>query len=587
VKCPGHIFLLLLAPLFFLCAAAQVRFRTVVPQHPIAPGESFQVQYILEDADQVSDFSPPQFQGFRVVAGPSIYADTKSSLHRNLVFTLAAIREGRYKISGATCSVHGKFFKSNDAYVKITSVEAPEESPYFLRVGEDPFKKITANLLLKLVLDKQTCFVGEPLVATFKLYSRLQSRSNVIKNPGFYGFSIYDMVNVNDQVQSEENLNGRWFQVHIVRKVQLYPLQAGLFTIDPMELANEIEFSRSVVSKKTEQGVTEIMYGGKEDNKDRAANAEVYKMNLKTDPVVIKVKPLPSRNQADTFAGAVGNFSISAFLDRDSLTKNAENSLTIVIKGSGNFQRVDAPIIKWPQEFETFDPATSDTLNKQSIPLTGKRTFKYIFLTNQPGWHTIPAIPFSFFDLKTRSHKTVTTKPLTMFVSSRTASKKSTVAHRVVESTPVEWWRWLAPASLVLLMGGLLIWFKRKSTVTGKVEMANTPGQSDSVSGIAKILSPPKTALETSGENFYELLHQAIWAYLNVKLQLYGSEVSKEHLFTILALKKIDPHLINGLLQIIHHSEMGIYTNAEMHLDKNEQLKKTEEILTALDTSLR
>ena len=61
------------------------------------------------------------------------------------------------------------------------------------------------------------------------------------------------MINVNDQVEFEEKLNGHWFQVHTVRRVQLYPLQAGSFTIDAMEVANEVEFSRSVVNKRTER----------------------------------------------------------------------------------------------------------------------------------------------------------------------------------------------------------------------------------------------------------------------------------------------------------------------------------------------
>ena len=122
--------------------------------------------------------------------------------------------------------------------------------------------------------------------------------------------------------------------------------------------------------------------------------------------------------------------------------------------------------------------------------------------------------------------------------------------------------------------------------MTGKIEIANNTGQDDPVADVAKILTPVKTALEPHGKNFYELLHQGIWDHLNVRLQLYGSEVSKERLSKILALKKIDPLLINELIQIIHQSEMGIYTNAEMDLDKNEQLKKTEEILKALDHSL-
>ena len=122
--------------------------------------------------------------------------------------------------------------------------------------------------------------------------------------------------------------------------------------------------------------------------------------------------------------------------------------------------------------------------------------------------------------------------------------------------------------------------------MTGKIEIGNAAGHLNSGADVAKILTPAKRSLEAQGKIFYELLYQGIWDYLNVRLQLYGSEVSKERLSKILALKKINPLLVNELMQIIHQSEMGIYTNAEMDLDKNEQLKKTEKILTGLDSSL-
>ena len=78
MKLYGYIFLFsILLSLSFLPAFTQVSFKTVVPQHSIAPGESFQVQYILENANEVSDFLPPKFQGFRVVTGPNIYSGKK------------------------------------------------------------------------------------------------------------------------------------------------------------------------------------------------------------------------------------------------------------------------------------------------------------------------------------------------------------------------------------------------------------------------------------------------------------------------------------------------------------------------------
>ena len=107
---------------------------------------------------------------------------------------------------------------------------------YFLGPGEDPYAKMQRNLFMKVLVDKRSCFVGEPVTATFKLYSRLESKSDIVKNPGFYGFTVQDMISLDDKFSTTENINGKNFDVHLVRKVQLYPLQAGIFNIDAMEV---------------------------------------------------------------------------------------------------------------------------------------------------------------------------------------------------------------------------------------------------------------------------------------------------------------------------------------------------------------
>ena len=96
------------------------------------------------------------------------------------------------------------------------------------------------------------------------MYSRLESKSDIVKNPGFYGFTVHDMVNLADKQVSTEKVNGKFFDVHTIRKVQLYPLQAGVFTIDAMEVKNKVEFSRSIVNKKTEQEIIEGILGNDE-----------------------------------------------------------------------------------------------------------------------------------------------------------------------------------------------------------------------------------------------------------------------------------------------------------------------------------
>jgi len=568
----------------FFYATAQVNFKAVVPQRPIAPGESFQVQYIIQNAEKVSDFSPPPFHGFRVVSGPHMYSGDGPVSQKNLVVTLAAIREGNFKIPGASCMADGKFEKSNEVIVKVMSQKEIDETSYFLKQGEDPFQKIRENLFLKLTIDKSTCFVGEPLVATFKLYSRLQSKSNIIKNPGFYGFSVYDMINVNDQEQSEEKREGHWFDVHTILKVQLYPLQSGEFTIDPMELANEVEFSRSVVNKKTEQEVTENMYGNKPDDNE-SKSAEVYKINIKTDPVTVRVRPLPVKNVADTFAGAVGNFSIHAFVEKDSVSKNEEDSLIIIISGVGNFQRVGPPQINWPKGIEFFEPAIKDTLNKEQVPLTGERRFRYIFLSNKPGQYTIPSVSFSFFDLNTRSYKTVVAKPTTFFVKEKIEKEQpAAIPVAVDQGTELKWW-WIA-ASMATLIVAIFIFLRRRQSITNQYdELKILEVPSDRPVPVAEILAPVNSSFDKENKIFFKGLERAIWNYFRDRLPAFRTNMSKSELATILDRKGVKPELINSLMTFLHQCEVAVYTNAEMNLNKPELLQQSQQILESIDRS--
>jgi hypothetical protein len=58
------------------------------------------------------------------------------------------------------------------------------------------------------------------------------------------------MINLDDKVKETEHINGKDFDVHTIRKVQLYPLQPGEYTIDEMKIDNKVEFTRSSVNKK-------------------------------------------------------------------------------------------------------------------------------------------------------------------------------------------------------------------------------------------------------------------------------------------------------------------------------------------------
>ncbi len=51
---------------------------------------------------------------------------------------------------------------------------------------------------------------------------------------------------------SNEKYNGREYSVYTLRKVQLYPLQSGVFELEPIEVENRITFLKAAYANERE-----------------------------------------------------------------------------------------------------------------------------------------------------------------------------------------------------------------------------------------------------------------------------------------------------------------------------------------------
>jgi hypothetical protein len=91
-------------------ASAQGSFQTIVTQEPIVLGESFQVQYVIDEIGRDDEFFTPDFKEFRFISGPNIYSGSAVDASgtkklKNIVFTLVAVRPGRFIVPGASARV--------------------------------------------------------------------------------------------------------------------------------------------------------------------------------------------------------------------------------------------------------------------------------------------------------------------------------------------------------------------------------------------------------------------------------------------------------------------------------------------------
>ena len=584
--------------LSFNFVQAQVVFQTIVTQGPVGAGESFHVQYVIEDLGKDDEFFGPDFSEFRFVSGPNIYAATVLGANgpkklKNIVYTLVAIRPGKFMIPGAAARIGDKLVKSENVWLEVIRkahafnkgrMDIHESNAdYFLGPDEDPYAKMKRNLFMKVLVDKRVCFVGEPVTATFKLYSRLESKSEVVKNPGFYGFTVQDMINLADRLATTETIKGKKFDVHVVRKVQLYPLRDGIFNIDPMEVQNKVEFSKSAVSKKTEQEIAEGVFP---DNDIREhSNTIVYENNMSTEPIVITVKPTPPKNRPAEYNGATGNFMIAAVTEKNVLAKNEEGDLVITIGGKGNFTQLPSPVVQWPAGIEGFEPTANDSLNYEHSPLNGKRVFRFRFVSSRPGNYLLPGVSFSFFNPESNNYQTIVTQALNVSISDRAKDTQAigTMNKKVAKKrNQLKWWA--AGATGFIFMAILVIWFRKNKGTTKRVSVGE---KANAVVSVEEILQPAKTFGEADDKMYYSVLRNCIWIFFSQTFGLTGSKMNKSGLAEVMQKKYVDEQSRKEILEILDQCSTGVFTNAEVVPDKKRLLEETKEVLVKISNQLQ
>ncbi len=540
---------------------AQPVLRTVIPGGPVAVGESFTIQYIWEDQEKISNFRVESFNGLTKVNGPISYmaavpTASGTSQVQNFVFTVLANSTGMINAPQAIATYKGRSILSSPAIIHIVSAKqaliySDKEKladGYLLKTGEDPYKKISENLFVRMTIDKNTCYVGEPVVATYKLYSTLESRSDIIRNPGFYGFAVHDIVNLSDHIKSTEYINGKDFDVHVLRQVQLYPLQSGELTIDGMEIRNRVRFSSE---KEKEQDVAEGLLNSEEEGP--AANDE-YESQVNTAPLVIKVKPLIEKERPASFSGAVGKFQVSARLLKNTLARNESGILEVEIKGRGNFIQLSAPTIHWPQNIEGFEAVLVDSLNKHSVPLEGKRIFRYSFVSSTNGQYVLPAISFSYFEPDSGKYHTLRTLPLSVTILDKDLAIERPSPIRGKGSKIKYWWILLLALPFIYGLG-------KRGRKTTKIP----PDKEVLIkkTDIDELFAPGRELLLVPGSAIFIFIRNKMLEYLTREFQFHGNISNKDELGRKLAERGIDKNLVTELREILSVCETVIYTGVQ------------------------
>jgi hypothetical protein len=655
LRIPFIVLVLLLPGLF---VSGQVKFITEASSPEIGKQEFLQVKFVVQNAKDIEGFIPPDFHGFHIMQEPSQSSETSIvngnvSESVSLTYDLQPEKTGKFVIDGATATVDGKKMRSNPVSVTVTSNPSansnnnnnspfnsfpaspfPDPSPmaprgieqdYILRPGEDVKEKMNRNMFVKLQVDRNNCYVGEPIVATYKLYSRLRSESRVTRSPSLNGFSVYDMVDPNTVPSSVEKLNGKSFLVHILRKAQLVPLQSGTIDLDPIEVDNTVHFVKGAnkpAHRRSGDAMQDLFDQLSEENN---LGPEVEEnITLDSKPLSITVKPLPEENKPADFSGAVGNFSIVSALVSRNVNAQDEADLKVTVRGSGNLPVITAPQVRWPSGMEAFNPRVKEEINKTTAPLSGSKTFDYIFTTRAPGHYTIPPVSLSYFDPAAHVYKQIQSNPVDFEVMA--AAKNTGVPTAGIVSAPAGSGgtlkelidRHLESLFAILILSCLAFYLwrqnlrlrkteqekaRRKEMAAGSLADKSTRGTGTGGAGTeaaeemagraersvpgsvlaADPLSDAKIRFEKGDyPGFYRELNRTVWKAVADKLDLPASELNKYNVVRRLEAKGWDASTALSLEHLLNECEMNLYTPAYDTYNMQQLLSQAETLLGIL-----
>ncbi len=557
------------------------RFTATADMREVPLNYVFEVTYEIANAS-ASNFSPPNFENFEVVAGPSqsqnvSIVNGRMSRSSSISYTLKPKKQGDFTIGAATAMINGTATNSNTIPIKVV---APSKQPQQSQQGFDPFDAFRQfqqpqrsasesdvlsyaqkNVFLKVIPSKTTLYQGDQFSISYKLYFRTQVYAlQALKMPSFNGF-LSEEFKLPESNENEEPpievVDGKKYYVKEFKRVSLFPNKSGRINIEPMDLQSTI-------------GIPQYhpFFG--------YVGEQPYEYNFKSNAITLDIKPLPEKNKPATFSGAVGKFSFSAEYDKIKCKVGEPISLKVTYKGTGNFKLITPPKLNFPEQFEAYEPKTKDEYQHNGSVVTGSKTFEYILVPQDGGKYKLPKFEFAYFDVDKADYVKFTLPETEVEVEGKAAISQNVVnffkrekneapkgmygikqkfqaSNQFVGSKPF----WMLTVSPFLL---LLVGFVFRNREYSDAELLLMRRKKANAIALRRLATAKKLMQNKDEQGFYNEVIRALWEYLSDKLYLPQAQLSKENIAEKLVYKNIAQHKIDALNETLESCEQALFS---------------------------
>ena len=585
--------------------ADKVSFTASAPD-AVVVGDQFRLSYTVT-TQKVKDFRAPSIKGFDVLMGPSrsqqsstqiVNGNVTSTSSITFTYILMANTAGEYTIGGASIVADGNQMVSNSVKIKVLPQDQNSNGG---QGGSSTHSSGTSvsdqDLFITATASKTNVFEQEAFVLTYKIYTRESNlQLNNAKLPDFKGFHSQEIEMTTNARWTPEHYRGRNYYTTVYRQFVLFPQQSGKLYIDPAQ------FQMTIGKPVQSDDPFDAFFNG-------GSNVIEIKKSIATPKIAINVSPLPAGKPAD-FSGGVGEFTVSSSINSQELKTNDAITIKLVISGTGNLKLISNPEIKFPEDFEVYDPKVDNQVRLTREGLTGNRVIEYLAIPRHAGTYKIPGVSFSYFDIRSKSYKTLKTEEYVVNIEKGAGNADQVIANftnkedlkvlgediRYIKQNEVTlqpkgsffygsmsyWLFYIIPALAFIIF---FIIYRKQAAENANVAKVRTKKANKVATKRMKLAG--KLLSENKKDAFYDEVLKALWGYISDKLNIPVSRLSKDNIEEKLRNHGVSEELIKDFLNALNDCEFARFAPGDESQAMDKVYASSIEVISKMENSIK
>ena len=572
------------------------------PSH-VTVGEQFRLTYTINTQD-VSDFRSGNIpDALDVLIGPNksmqssyqmINGHTSSSSSITYTYIVAAIKNGTFTIPPAHAVVGGKSIASNSLTIKVSGAAQGNSGSNRQRQQSgdgtemrDAGSQISgSDLFIKVSANKKRVHEQEPILLTYKVYTLVSLTQLRGDMPDLKSFYSQEVELPQQKSFSIETVNGRPYRTCTWSQYVMFPQMTGKLEIP------SITFEGIVVQQNRNIDPFEAFFNG------GSGYVEVKK-KIVAPSIEIQVDPLPTRPV--NFSGGVGQFNISAQLNKTETKANDPVSLRIIVSGTGNLKLIKQPIVNFPKDFDQYDAKITDKTKLTANGLEGSKIYDILFVPRHQGKYDIPPIEFTYFDTSTNIYETAKSEAFIINVEKGSGTsavndfsgqmdlqelnkdihfiKTGALRQQGIDQfffVSTAYWTCLVVLALIFI--SLFVVFRQRAIDYANV--TKTRGKKANKVATKRLKTAAHLMTESKAGEFYDEVLRALWGYVGDKLNIPVEQLSHDNISLRLSERQVDEITISQFIGALDECEFERYAPGD---PKGNMNKVYEKAMTAIE----